>query len=131
MIPVKRPFPGLPQAEFKSWQNGHPRTKLVRELVLQFRESEPGRSFDTVCLIHAIPRATCAPTILTTWCGIGSRRLDFPKCFALLKGGAAAVAHVHQQVEDAEKLLAEGGRHRRVSSSEMLHETRDARRQER
>ena len=65
------------------------------------------------------------------WYGIGSRSLDFPKRFTLLKGGAAAVTHVHQQVEDAEKLLAEGERHGRFSSSEMLDEARDARWQER
>ena len=53
---------------------------------------------------------------------------NFTERLAKLKRGASPVAHVDEQVKDAQKLLRQVKRHPSIAICEMLNESRNARR---
>ena len=55
-------------------------------------------------------------------------RPNFSECLAKLKRGASPIAHVDEQVKDTQKLLRQVKRHRSIAICEVLHESRNARR---
>ncbi len=75
--------------------------------------------------------AACATLRHDSARAAGSPQANLPKRLAKLKRRASPVAHVDQHVEDPQELLSQNQRHRCVTMCEVLHQLRDARRNER